>query len=389
MYNIDSYIPTRVIFGAGRLNELNKLQLPGKKALICVTSDGLMEKLGIQGRVLKLLEENGVEAVVFDEVSPNPTRTGVMNAAKLALDNGCDFTIGLGGGSSTDTAKATAAMLVNPGDLWDYAYTGTGGRREITKAAPIVTITTTAGTGTETDPFCVITNEDTAEKLDFACDALFPAISIIDPELMLSLPKLLTIYQGFDALFHALECYITNRGENRLVDLYAEDSIRHVAKWLPVVIAEPNNLEARVNISYAANILSGYTQALCTVTSHHIIGQTIGGIAPTFAHGATLIVLAEEYYKRIKEFVPQLLEDIGIMMGATPVAGDKGQCFINALIELMDQTGMRKLAMSDYGISYEDCQRIADITYDVVGIDLDKYTLSKQDILEITQKSYR
>lgn len=126
MFTIDAYTPARVIFGAGRLKELGSVSLPGKKALICVTQDGLMEKLGIQKRVTDLLKENGTEYVVFDRVQPNPTQSGVMAAAALAEKENCDFVIGLGGGSSVDTAKATAIMMKNPGVLWDYAQTGTG-----------------------------------------------------------------------------------------------------------------------------------------------------------------------------------------------------------------------------------------------------------------------
>ena len=211
MFTIDAYTPARVIFGAGRLKELGSVSLPGKKALLCVTQDGLMEKLGIQKRVTDLLKENGTEYVIFDRVQPNPTQSGVMAAAALAGKENCDFVIGLGGGSSVDTAKATAIMMKNPGVLWDYAQTGTGKNQPVSCAAPIVTISTTCGTGTETDPYCVITNEETKEKLDFALDQIFPALSIIDPELMCSLPHKLTLYQGFDALFHLAECYITQR----------------------------------------------------------------------------------------------------------------------------------------------------------------------------------
>ena len=389
MYNIDFFIPTRILFGPGRLIELAETKLPGKKALICVTEDGLMEKLGIQQRVVELLQKNDVDSVVFEGVQPNPTRKGVMAAVALAKETNCDFIIGLGGGSSIDTAKATAAMVKEPGDLWEYAYTGTGGRKEITQALPIVTITTTAGTGTEADPYCVITNEDTAEKLDFACDGLFPTLSLIDPELMVTLPKELTIFQGFDALFHALECYITNRKQNRLVDIFAEDAIRTVAKWLPVVVADGSNLEARTHMSYAANILAGYTQALISVTSHHIIAQTMGGLSSSLPHGTSLIVVAEEYYKKIKEFVPHLLNDIGLFMGADTIENDEGENFIQALTNLMDLNGVRAIAMSDYDFTFEDCQKITDITVDEVGIDLDKYTLSKEDVLNIVQKSYR
>jgi alcohol dehydrogenase len=363
--------------------------MPGKKALLCVTEDQLMQKLGFQQRVIDLLKKNGVETVLFDGVAPNPTRKSVMRAAALAKEQRCDFCVGLGGGSSIDSAKAAAMMMVNPGDLWEYAYTGTGGKKVPTAAAPVVTVSTTAGTGTETDPYCVITNEDTGEKLDFANEAIFPRISIIDPELMLSLPKTLTVYQGIDALFHAAECYITNRHENRLVDVYARESISTVAKWLPMVVQNGNNLEGRVNMSYAANILSGYTQALICTTSHHIAAQTMGGMFPELPHGASLILIAEEYYKRIREFVPELLDEIGAFMGETPLPERPGEAFIKALTKLFDETGVRTLAMSDFGITTEHFAKICEVTVDLVGIDCDRYTLTKQDFMDILSKSYR
>lgn len=390
MFKVDHYTPTRVVFGAGRLKELADMKLPGKKAMIFVTADGLMSQLGIQQNVVKLLKENGVDSVVYDKITPNPMRKYVMEAKTIARQEGCDFFIGLGGGSSIDTAKATAAMLVNGGDLWDYAYSGSGGRKEITKAAPVMTITTTCGTGTETDPYFVITNEKTNEKLDFTVEAAFPAISLIDPELMLSLPHALTLYQGFDALFHLSECYITNNHENRLVDIYSEDGIRTVAKWLPVVSEDGNNLEARVNMSYAANILAGYTQSLINCTSHHITAQTLGGLFPNVAHGASLIMMAEEYYKRVYGYFPDLFDEMGGFMGGD--FAKPGRSFVDGLIHLLDVTGMRHLAMSDFGIQKEDCAKIADMTVNNTGIaDMDRYSepLTVADIQGILERSYR
>ena len=392
MFRVDNYTPTRVVFGAGRLEELATMELPGKKAMIFVTADGLMEKLGIQKRVLDLLKKNNVEAVVYDKVTPNPMRKYVMEAKEIAKKEGCDFFIGLGGGSSIDTAKATSVMLLNEGDLWDYAYAGTGGRKEIKVAAPVMTITTTCGTGTETDPYCVITNEETNEKLDFAVEAIFPRVSIIDPELMTSLPRTLTLYQGFDCLFHLAECYITNKHENRLVDIYAEDGIKAVAKWLPVVAEDCANLEGRVHMSYAANILAGYTQSLINCTSHHIIGQTMGGLFPNVAHGASLILVAEEYYKHVRKYCEQIFDELGEMMGVSADANDPGQGFITGLINLLDKTGMRDLAMSSFGIAKEDCAKIADMTVNNTGIDdMDRYpeSLTVADVQDILEKSYK
>lgn len=387
MVNFNSYIPTRVIFGAGKLSELATLKLPGKKALICVTADKLMETLGIQERVLELLKQNGVESIVFDKVTPNPTRKGVMEASQLARETGCDFFIGLGGGSSIDTAKAAAIMMKNPGDLWDYAQAGTGGRKAVEGAYPVMTITTTAGTGTECDPWCVITNEDTKEKLDFGTEAVFPAVSIIDPELMLTLPRKLTLFQGFDALFHAVECYIASCAVE-LTNIYCIEAVKRVTKWLPVAAMDGSNLEARINMSYAANVLCGFAQSLSATISPHIIGQCMSGLYPELTHGASLIVTAEEYYKKVIGYLPDMFEDLGNAMGEKPVTGEKGKCFLNGLIKLLDETGMRNLAMSEFGIKKEAIPTIADQALSI-GFDFDRYTLTKEDILEILEKSYK
>lgn len=389
MFTIDNYLPTRVVFGPGRLDELKSMKLPGKKALICVTADGLMKQLGIEQRVTELLSANQTEYVIFDQVKPNPTMSGVNAAAALAKANHCDFVIGLGGGSSIDTAKATAIMMESEGSLWDYAYTGTGGRKEITHAAPIVTISTTCGTGTECDPFCVITNEDTKEKLDFAVEAIFPALSIIDPQLMMTLPRSLTIFQGFDALFHAAECYVANGHQNRMVDLYAAESVRTVASNLVKVVNDPKDLEARTNMAFAADILSGYTQALTSVTSHHIIAQTLGGMYPTFQHGATLIVLAEAYYSRVCSLLPDEFDELGELMGVQRDPARPGYAFVQGLINLMEQTDSRYLNMSDFGVKESDFDEIVSMTVDQVGVSLDRYTLTKSDFVEILKASYR
>ena len=151
MFSVDYFIPTRIIFGAGCLNKLATTKMPGKKALICITADGLMEELGILERVIEYFNQNKTRYVIFNKVVSNPIRKTVMEAKELAVSEGCDFTVGLGGGSSIDTAKAAAIMMRMEGDLWDYAYAGTGKKKVITDAAPVVAISTTAGTGTETD----------------------------------------------------------------------------------------------------------------------------------------------------------------------------------------------------------------------------------------------
>ncbi|WP_066456527.1 iron-containing alcohol dehydrogenase [Anaerotruncus rubiinfantis] len=389
MFTIDSYLPTRIVFGYGRLKELASMELPGKKALICVTEDGLMAQLGVQQRVESLLRENGTEYVLFDRVCVNPPKSVVEAAVAVARENGCDFMLGLGGGASIDVAKAAAAMMVNDGDLWDYGYTGTGGRRELQKALPIVTISTTCGTGTETDQYCVITHDETREKLDFTSEAIFPTISIIDPELMMTLPRSLTIMQGFDALFHNAECYVTNGHRNRLLDLYSADGVKVVAENLTKVVNDPTDAQARTNLAYAADILGGYSMALDSVTSHHILAQTLGGYYPGFPHGATLIVVAEAYYKRVCSLLPDEFDELGELMGETRDPANPGYAYVKALIRLLDETGARSMKMSEYGVKKEDFQKIVDMTVDQVGIALDRYQLTKQDFMDMLEESYR
>lgn len=387
MFMADTYTPTRVLFGAGKFNQLETIQLPGKRPLLC--SGQLVKKLGFLAKAVEMLRRRGLDPVIYDAFTSNPLRNSVMEASRIGRENSCDFIIGIGGGSSIDAAKATAIVMANPGDLWDYASVGSGGRKEVTTALPVVAVSTTAGTGTETDPYSVITNEDTREKLDFAVDAIFPVLSIIDPLFTLSLPRDLTIYQGFDALFHAAECYITNENENRLVNLYAGESIRTVSRWLPVAAADGDDLEARCNMMYAADILSGYTQALCSCTSQHIIAQTMGGLFQDLPHGAALISVAEAFYGKLCELRPQLLDELAAFMGEAPDPAKPGFAFVRALTALMDKTGVRNLALSRYGAKREDLGRIADITVDVVGIGFEKYTLSKADVMDILEKSYR
>lgn len=390
MIQFQSYIPTRVLFGPGTLKELETAALPGKKALICVTEDHLMESLGIQERVLRALEKNGVQAELYDHVTPNPTRKSVMEAAKMAEEQGCDFFIGLGGGSSIDTAKGAAIMVKNPGDLWDYASAGTGKRKTVSGAAPVITITTTAGTGTECDPWCVITNEETQEKLDFGLEAVFPVLSIIDPELMLTLPASLTLFQGFDALFHAVECYLATCG-SAMAEVYCLEAVRLVKEHLPVALLDGSHLEARTNLSFAANVLCGYAQSLSATISPHIIGQCMGGLHPGFPHGATLLATAEEYYKEVVKYLPEKFAMLGIAMGADPSGypdQDKGLAFVDALIRLMEETGGRKVSMSQFGVEEDELETICDISMSI-GFDFDPYPLTKDQVMGILRRSYR
>lgn len=250
------------------------------------------------------------------------------------------------------------------------------------EAAPVVAITTTCGTGTEADQYSVITNEEMTEKLDFTTDAIFPVISIIDPELIESLPRDLTIYQGFDALFHAAECYVTNRHENRMVDLFAKESVKTVSDNLVKAAEDGSDIEARCNMAFAADILSGWCMTMVSTTSHHILAQTLGGMYPVFPHGACLISVCESYYTHACRLEPELFDELGEIMGVSRDPEKPGYAFVQALIDLMEKTDARYLKMSDYGVKEEDFRAIVDMTTHQVGIAWEHYKLSDDTFVE-------
>ena len=152
------YMPTRLYFGNGAVKKLARARLPQGRGLI-ITGGTSTTRLGYVGKVQDALAEAGHETIVYNKVQPNPTIEGVRECAALCRAEDIAFVVGLGGGSSIDTAKAVAIMATNDGDWWDYIHGGSGGGKRIANdGLPIVAIPTTAGTGTEADPFTVITN---------------------------------------------------------------------------------------------------------------------------------------------------------------------------------------------------------------------------------------
>lgn len=382
------FIPTKILFGAGKLNELSKIKLPGTKALIVISNGTSMKKYGYLDRVQTLLKENNVDSLVFNKILPNPTLCSVMDGASIAKRENCDFIIGLGGGSSIDAAKSIAVMATNNGNYWDYISGGTGGAKvPLNKALPIVAITTTAGTGTEADPWTVITKEDTNEKIGFGNEDTFPTLSIVDPELMTSIPPHLTAYQGFDALFHATEGYIANIS-TPLSDIFALKSIELIAKNLATAVKNGEDIEARTNVALA-NTLSGMVESTSSCTSEHSMEHALSAYYPKLPHGAGLIMLCESYYSFFEDKVPQKLIEMAKAMGESGIEGPSS--FIIALRKLMNSCNVSDLKMSNYGIKENEIPKIAEnARYTMGGLfALDRYTLSLDETIEIIQNAYK
>ena len=386
------HIPTKILFGPGKLNELATTPLPGKKALIVISAGTSMKKYGYLDRLIELLKKQDIGAVVFDKILPNPINRHVMEGAAMARKEQCDFVIGLGGGSSIDSAKSIAVMAKNEGDYWDYIGGGSGKGKPVTGGVlPIVAITTTAGTGTEADPWTVVTHEERNEKIGFGTPETFPTISVVDPELMLSVPKHLTAYQGFDAFFHAAEGYIAKIA-TPISDMYALQSITLLNDWLPTAVADGNNIEARTNVALA-NTISGFVESTSSCTSEHSLEHALSAYYPDLPHGAGLIMLSEAYFSFFAEKVPDRLIAMARAMGKSTdgVPLEKQPfLFIEALLELQEKCGVRGMKLSDYGIKQEEIPKFARNAFDTMGFlfTLDPYKLNLDDAVSILEKAY-
>ena len=381
------HIPTRIVFGCGEIKRLATEKLPGKKALIAISSGTSMKKYGYLDKVIELLKENGAASVVFDRILPNPTKKHVMEAAELCRKEECDFVVGLGGGSSIDSAKAIAIMACNPGDYWDYIPAGTGKGRPVTKALPIVAIPTTAGTGTEADPWSVVTNEDTQEKIGFGSELTFPVLSIIDPELMLSIPPHLTAYQGFDAFFHAAEGFIANCA-TPISDLYALEAIRLLYKYLPVAVNDGRNLKARAKVAWAST-LAGLVESTSSCISEHSMEHAMSAYYPQLPHGAGLIAISEAYFETFRNDCMKRYMKMAEAM--TQQKSNRPSDFIDALVRMQKECKVHDLKLSDWGIKPEDFPKMVRNAKEAMGtlFTLDPRPLTDDEVSAIYQKSFK
>lgn len=383
--HFDYHIPTKIIFGRGSLKELATEELPGSKALIVITNGQSMKRLGYLNQVTQYLKENGVDAVLFDKVLPNPTLAHVSEAAELARRESCDMVVGLGGGSAIDSAKAIALAAANPGNYWEYVK----GREVENDALPIVAIPTTAGTGTESDPWTVITNPETNEKIGFGIKQLFPTLSIVDPELMVSVPANLTAYQGMDAFFHSAEGYLAKVAQP-VSDLFALNSIRRIAKFLPEAVKDGNNLQAREEMAWAST-QAGMVESTSCCISEHSMEHALSAFYPGLPHGAGLVALSVPYFTHLlkkdeKKVAPRYM-DMARAMGEENV--NSPSAFITALKKLIKNVGLEGLKLSDWGLRKDDAEKLAENSFAAMGALylLDPVELTREDACAIISEA--
>jgi choline dehydrogenase len=270
-------VPTRLVHGIGAITQLGDVvrQLGVARPLL-VTDPGVTAA-GLAERALEQLEN----AVVFDQVRPNPDIALVNEGAELYAESGCDGLVGLGGGSSMDSAKSIGVVARHGGSIADYEW---GHDPIVERIPPLVAIPTTAGTGSEVTLWAVVTDHDRKIKFNIGGTPLIGAhVALIDPELMLGLPAAVTAATGMDALSHAVECFTCDYHQP-FSDAVALQAIELVAASLRTAVEDGANLEARIEMAHAAT-LGGMAYGTESAGAAHAMSQSAGGVHDC-PHGA-------------------------------------------------------------------------------------------------------
>lgn len=239
------------MFGAGSFAQLGtEAACVGNKAMV-VTGKNAVRATGILDRALSDLKQNGVETIVFDRIEPNPRSTTVDQGAVIARQNNIDVVIAIGGGSAMDAAKGIVISAMGGEPIWHYVKQ----RRKITGDVPkLITVPTVAASGSESNSGAVITNWETHDKCVVSDDCAYPAVSIVDPMLTITLPAKATAQGGVDIFCHLIEPYITAANPQPLTDGIVETCLRLAVEYLPRAIYKSDDLEARTQLSWASTV---------------------------------------------------------------------------------------------------------------------------------------
>lgn len=300
---------TSVFFGVGAIQKIHDIakdiKSKGIDKVIVMSGKHAYKSTGAWDVVEVALKENSIGYINFDQVTPNPNTHHVNDAAKMAREFGAKAVISIGGGSPTDAGKSVAILLEYPDknadDIYEFKFTPT-------KAAPVISINLTHGTGSETNRFAVVTNLEKNFKPAIAYDCIYPTYAIDDPQLMTKLSPKQTRYVSIDAVNHVVEAATSTVASPYSISL-AKEVIELVAKYLPKAIANPEDLEARYFLCYAA-MMGGVSFDNGLLHYTHALEHPLSAVKPDLSHGFGLAILLPSVIKTIYKDKAATLADI-------------------------------------------------------------------------------
>ncbi|MBQ2870416.1 iron-containing alcohol dehydrogenase [bacterium] len=358
-----------VYFGVGAIKKIDDIvkALKAEKnvdKVIVVSGRGAYKATGAWDYVEKALTENNIGYINYDKVTPNPTTHQVDEAVKMALDFGAKAVIAIGGGSPVDAGKSTAILMEYPdkncNDLYEFKFAAE-------KAAPIVAINLTHGTGSETNRFAVVTVPEKDFKPAIAYDCIYPFASIDDPALMTKLSPKQTLYVSVDAVNHVVEAATSKVASPYSITL-AKEVIRLVAKYLPKAIENPEDLEARYFLSYAS-LLGGVSFDNGLLHYTHALEHPLSAVKHELSHGLGLAILLPAVVKYIYSQKANVLADI-LEPITEELKGEvsEAQYAAQKVEEWLFSIGITQ-KLTDEGFSEADVEKLTNLAFTTPSLD--------------------
>lgn len=359
---------TTTFFGVGAINKMEdvagNLSSRGVKKVIVMTGKSSHIKTGAWDVTKKALEANGIEYLLYSKVTPNPTVDQVDEATAEAKSFGAQAVIAIGGGSPIDAAKSVAILISYPEknatELYELKFAPE-------TAVPLVAINLTHGTGTEVDRFAVVSIPAKEYKPAIAYDCIYPIYAIDDPALMTKLPADQTLYVSVDAINHVVEAS-TSIVTNPLAILLAKETIRLVAKYLPVAVKEPENLTARYYLLYASLIAgTSFDNGLLHFT--HALEHPLSAVKPELAHGLGLSMLLPAVVKEIYPASGEVLAEIfePILPGLKGTADEADKAFAG-IRKWLNEIGVTS-SLKDEGFDESAVEKLVNLAFETPSLD--------------------
>lgn len=359
---------TTVYFGVGAIQKIHDIakdiKSKGIDNVIVMSGRNAYKATGAWDVVESALKNNGIGYVNFDQVTPNPNTHHVNDAVKMAHEFGAKAVIAIGGGSPTDAGKSVAILLKYPDktaeELYDFSFTPD-------KAVPIISINLTHGTGTETNRFAVVTNLEKNFKPAIAYDCIYPMYAIDDPQLMTKLSPKQTRYVSIDAVNHVVEAATSKIASPYSISL-AKQVIELVAKYLPKAIVNPEDLEARYFLAYAA-MMGGVSFDNGLLHYTHALEHPLSAVKPELAHGLGLAILlpavVKAIYKDKSATLADILAPIVPDLKGTP---DEAQKAADGVYEWLKSVDVGQ-KLIDEGFSESDVEKLTDLAFTTPSLD--------------------
>lgn len=358
---------SHIFLGVGAIQKMDyiaeQLKARGVDSIIAMTGKGAYAKTGAWDYVVKALEKHGIRYTLYNKVQPNPETHQVDEAVKIAREAGAKAVISIGGGSPIDAGKSAAILLEYPEktcqDLFEMKF-------QAERAVPLVAINLTHGTGSEANRFAVVTIPEKDYKPAIAYDCIYPLFSIDDPALMTGLPANQTRYVSVDAVNHVVEASTTVLSNPFAVTL-GKEVVKLVAKYLPDAIKDPNDLNARYFLSYAALIAgTSFDNGLLHFT--HALEHPLSGVKPDLTHGLGLAILLPAVVRAIYPvsgaILAELLQDIVPGLTGASNEADKAAEGIKTWLKSVGITETLK----DVGFEKSDIAKLVQLAFETPGL---------------------